>query len=73
MLRVGKIREHIFEAEPLLREAAMVTFNINAIRYSDAPAQLEPSPNGLFGDEACGLARCSRPASAGPMSVMSST
>ena len=57
VLRVGKIREHIFEAEPLLREAAMVTFNINAIRYSDAPAQLEPSPNGLFGDEACGLAR----------------
>ena len=57
VLRVGKIREHIFEAEPLLREAAMATFNINAIRYSDAPAQLEPSPNGLFGDEACGLAR----------------
>lgn len=57
VLRVGKIREHVFEAEPLLREAAMVTYNINAIRYSDAPAQPDPSPNGLFGDEACAMAR----------------
>lgn len=57
VLRVGKIREHIFEAEPLLREASMVMYNINAIRHSDAPAQPDPSPNGLFGDEACALAR----------------
>lgn len=57
ILRVGKIREHVFEAEPYLREAAMVTYNINAIRYSDAPGQPEPSPNGLFGDEACAVAR----------------
>jgi len=57
VLRVGKIREHVFEAEPHLREAAMVAFNINAIRYSDAPAQPEPSPNGMFGDEACAVAR----------------
>ncbi len=59
ILRVGKIREHVFEAEPYLREAAMVMYNINAIRYSDAPAQPEPSPNGLFGDEACAMARYS--------------
>ncbi len=57
MLRVGRVREHVFEAEPYLREAAMVTYNINAIRYSDAPGQIDPSPNGLFGDEACALAR----------------
>jgi len=57
VLRVGKIREHVFEAEPYLREAAMVTYNINAIRYSDAPGQPDPSPNGLFGDEACAMAR----------------
>ena len=59
VLRVGKIREHVFEAEPYLREAAMVMYDINAIRYSDAPGQPEPSPNGLFGDEACALARYS--------------
>ncbi len=57
VLRVGKIREHISEAEPLLREAAMVTYNINAVRYSDAPGQPDPSPNGLFGDEACAVVR----------------
>ncbi|QQR98862.1 MAG: arginase family protein [Sphingobacteriales bacterium] len=56
-LRVGKIRQNIFEAEPLIREADLVSFDINAIRYSDAPAQKAPSPNGLFGDEACMLAR----------------
>jgi formiminoglutamase len=59
-LRVGKIREHVFEAEPYLREAAMVTYNINAIRYSDAPGQPDPSPNGLFGDEACGYGKVFR-------------
>jgi hypothetical protein len=32
MIRVGKVREHVFEAEPFLREAAMVSYNINAIR-----------------------------------------
>lgn len=57
VLRVGKIREHVFEAEPYLREAGMVMYNVNAIRFSDAPAQPEPSPNGLFGDEACAMAR----------------
>lgn len=56
-LRVGKIRQNIFEAEPLIREADLVSFDINAIRYSDAPAQIAPSPNGLFGDEACMIAR----------------
>lgn len=59
VLRVGKVREHVFEAEPLLREAGMVMYNINAIRHSDAPGQPDASPNGLFGDEACALARYS--------------
>jgi len=30
-LRVGKIRQNIFEAEPLIREADLVSFDINAI------------------------------------------
>jgi formiminoglutamase len=56
-LRVGKIRKNTFEAEPFIREADLVSFDINAIRFSDAPGQILPSPNGLFGDEACMLAR----------------
>lgn len=59
MIRVGKIREFIQDAEPYLREAEMVIYDVNAIRYSDAPGQPNPSPNGLFGDEACALARYS--------------
>ncbi len=56
-LRVGKIRENVFEAEPFIREANLAVFDIQAIRFSDAPGQVAPSPNGLFGDEACMLAR----------------
>lgn len=56
-LRVGKIREHLLEAEPYIREADAVSFDVNAIRFSDAPGQCDPSPNGLFGDEACALVR----------------
>jgi hypothetical protein len=56
-VRVGKVREHIFEAEPYIREADAVSFDVNAIRFSDAPGQTDPSPNGLFGDEACALVR----------------
>lgn len=57
VLRVGKIRENTMEAEAMLREAAMVMFNINAIRYSDASGQPDASPNGLFGYEACAITR----------------
>ncbi|MCB9032776.1 MAG: hypothetical protein H6553_02975 [Chitinophagales bacterium] len=56
-LRVGKIRANLYEAEPLIREADLMAFDISAIRFSDAPAQLMPSPNGLFGDEACAIAK----------------
>ena len=54
--RVGKVKEDIEEMEPVLRKTQMLGFDINAIKYSDAPAN-ECSPNGLTGEEACMLTR----------------
>jgi hypothetical protein len=45
------------DAEPILRNANMISFDISAVRQSDAPGNGNTSPNGFFGDEACKLAR----------------
>lgn len=53
--RVGYCREQIDEMEPVIRDAGFVSFDISAIRHSDAPAG-GMSPNGFSGEEACILA-----------------
>lgn len=58
-LRLGQLREDISWAEPLIRNADIVSFDISAIRASDAPGNKNSTPNGLFGEEACQLARYS--------------
>ena len=52
--RVGKVKENIVEMEPVLRNTNLLSFDINAIKNSDAPAN-ECSPNGLTGADACML------------------
>lgn len=54
--RVGKIKENIEEMEPVLRNTNLLSFDINAIKNADAPAN-ECSPNGFTGEEACILTR----------------
>ena len=55
--RVGVIAGKLDQAEPIIRAADMVSFDIGAIRASEAPGNANAVPNGLFGDEACQLAR----------------
>lgn len=55
--RLGWLRESIEEAEPVLRSADVFGFDIEAIRYGDAPANVGGSPNGFSGEEACALTR----------------
>ena len=55
--RVGLIAGKLDQAEPIIRAADMVSFDIGAIRASEAPGNANAVPNGLFGDEACQLAR----------------
>ncbi len=57
--RLGKLRQQISESEPILRDADIVSFDISAVRQSDAPGNTFHSPNGFSGEEACALARYS--------------
>ncbi len=54
--RLGTVKEHIDEMEPVIRNSAMVSFDMAAVKHSDAPA-MHCSPNGFTGEEACTLAR----------------
>jgi len=55
--RLGKVKEQIEDMEPVLRNSNLFSFDISAIRYSDAPCNINGSPNGLNGEEACLLTR----------------
>lgn len=54
--RVGMVKENMEEVEPVFRNTQLLSFDISAIKYSDAPAN-ECSPNGFTGEEACMLSR----------------
>jgi formiminoglutamase len=55
--RLGTVRDKIEETEPIIRQADMLTFDITAIKHSDAPANPNASPNGLYAEEACQIMR----------------
>jgi len=55
--RVGKVREDIEQVEPTLRSTHLLSIDMNAVRYSDAPANKMASPNGFYGDEMCKITR----------------
>jgi len=54
--RVGMAKQCMEEMEPVIRNTNLLSFDINAIKYSDAPAG-KCSPNGFTGEEACTLSR----------------
>lgn len=54
--RVGIAKEDMEEMEPVIRNSSMVSFDISAIKHSDAPSNA-CSPNGFSGEEACILTR----------------
>lgn len=51
--RLGVVRQNLENVEPLIRNADLLSFDISAIRASDAPGNGNASPNGLNGEEAC--------------------
>jgi formiminoglutamase len=55
--RLGQIRDKIEEAEPIIRQADMLTFDITSIKHADAPANPNASPNGFYAEEACQMMR----------------
>jgi formiminoglutamase len=55
--RLGELTGHIANAEPVIRNATMISFDISAIRSSDAIANANATPNGFYAEEACQLCR----------------
>ncbi|MEI7500596.1 MAG: formimidoylglutamase [Bacteroidota bacterium] len=55
--RLGIVRESLEEVEPIVRNADMFSFDISAIRNSDAPGNGNATPNGFYGEEACQIVR----------------
>ena len=55
--RLGQVRDAIEESEPVIRHADMLSFDISAIKHSDAPANPNASPNGFYSEEACQMMR----------------
>ncbi len=54
-IRLGIVKKDLSEVEPILRTADLLSIDCSAIRYSDAPGQSQPSPNGFTGEEFCHL------------------
>ncbi len=55
--RLGDFNSNIGQAEPLIRNADLLSFDISAIRSSDACANANATPNGFYGEQACQLCR----------------
>jgi len=56
-VRLGRLRADMPAAEPVLRDADLVSFDLGAVRTADHPASPSARPNGLTGEEFCQLAR----------------
>ncbi len=55
--RLGNIRSKIKDTEPIFRDADIIGINISAVRQSEAFGQINPSPNGLYGEEICQMSK----------------
>jgi formiminoglutamase len=52
-IRLGEVRENFRAVEPIVRSADFLSFDLSAIRMSEAPANPRAFPYGLSGEEAC--------------------
>ncbi len=55
--RLGNVRVNMEEAEPMVRNADILTFDLSAIRAADSPGSYYAGPNGFNGEEACRICR----------------
>lgn len=55
--RLGQVQSNIEEVEPIVRNADIISFDISAIRQSEAPGNNNTSPNGFYGEQACQITR----------------
>ena len=55
--RLGVMNNDFKEIEPLVRNADMLSFDISAVKGSEAPGNGNASPNGFTGEQACQAVR----------------
>lgn len=55
--RLGEVQANLEQVEPVVRNADMLSFDLNTVRSSDLPSNLAQEPNGLYGEEACAVSR----------------
>ena len=55
--RLSHVRFDMIDIEPYLRQADILSFDLNSVRQIEAPGQYFASPNGLYAEEACQIAR----------------
>lgn len=55
--RLGLLRDNMEEAEPVVRNADLITVDVSSIRFSDAPGNANGTPNGFYGEEICQIIR----------------
>ncbi len=55
--RLGQVQADMEEVEPIVRNADLLSFDVSAIRQSDAPGNKNATPNGFYGEEACKIVR----------------
>ena len=55
--RLGILKPHIEETEPMIRNANILSIDMAAFRAADAPGVKNASPNGFNGDDACRMTR----------------
>ncbi|WP_432710436.1 formimidoylglutamase [Pedobacter sp.] len=55
--RLGEFTNDIAVAEPIIRNANMLSFDMSAIRSADAVGNANAGPNGFYGEQACSIAR----------------
>lgn len=53
--RLGNVKANLDEVEPMVRDADILSVDVNSIKYSDAP--VSDKPNGFNGEEMCRIAR----------------
>jgi len=55
--RLGVFANQMEQAEPIIRNADLLSFDIGAIRATDAHGNANATPNGFYGEEACQICR----------------
>ena len=58
--RLGEVSNDITLVEPVLRDANIVSIDLNVIKASEVSSKQKGSPNGLDGKEICAIAQICR-------------